>query len=164
MQSTALEPLELAAWRGMLRVHSALIKELDGELQAEHGLPLSSYEVLLALSHADGGELRMSEIADSVLLSRSGLTRLVDRLEREGLLERRECASDRRGAYARITDAGRERFRAAQRTHLAGVRRMFLDVLSEDDLRRLAAAWEAVLPGAAGPGHQRTSRTAPSTR
>jgi len=151
MQSPDLSPLELAAWRGLLRVHAHLVGELDAELRAEHRLPLTSYEVLLTLANAEGGELRMSEIADSVLLSRSGLTRLVDRLEAEGLVERRACPTDRRGAYARLTPAGRERFEAARRTHLDGVRRRFLGRLSEDDLRALAAAWEAVLPGAAEP-------------
>lgn len=147
MQSTRLDPLELGAWRGFLRVHAALFKELDAELQAEHGLPLSSYEVLLTLASAEGSELRMSEIADSVLLSRSGLTRLCDRLERDGLIERRECPTDRRGSFARLTDEGRARFRSAQVTHLAGVRRAFLDPLSEKDLRGLAQAWDSVLPG-----------------
>lgn len=152
MQPTRLEPIELGAWRGFLRVHAALLKELDAELQSEHGLPLSSYEVLLTLASAEGGELRMSEIADSVLLSRSGLTRLCDRLEGEGLIERRECSTDRRGFNARLTAEGRSRFRAAQKTHLAGVRRTFLNRLSEDDMLRLAAVWEAVQPGAAGTG------------
>ena len=149
MQSPLLEPIELSAWRGFLRVHAALLKELDAELQAEHGLPLSSYEVLLTLASAEGGEMRMSEVADSVLLSRSGLTRLCDRLEREGLIERRECSTDRRGFNARLTAEGRSAFRAAQKTHLAGVRRAFLDRLSEDDMRKLASVWETLQPGAA---------------
>jgi DNA-binding MarR family transcriptional regulator len=139
---------ELAAWRGFLRVHAELFKQLDGELQAEHNLPLSSYEVLLTLASAPEGEMRMSEIAVSVLLSRSGLTRLVDRLERDGLLERRECATDKRGANAAITEEGRRRFQEARQTHLAGVRARFLDRLGEDELRRLGEAWERVLPGA----------------
>lgn len=140
---------ELAAWRGFLRVHAALFKELDAELQAEHTMPLSSYEVLLTLHSSPDGEMRMSEIADSVLLSRSGLTRLVDRLERDGLLERRDCPTDKRGALAAITDEGRRRFEAARHTHLAGVRSRFLERLGAEDLDRLAAAWERVLPGAA---------------
>lgn len=147
MGNYKLEPVELGAWRGFLRVHAALIRDLDTELQERHGLPLSSYEVLLTLSSAPDGEMRMSDIADSVLLSRSGLTRLVDRLEREGLLERRECPTDRRGANAAITAAGRERFEEARRTHLAGVRERFLDRLCEEDLRALGSAWEHVLPG-----------------
>src|SRR5918997_1290968 len=81
-----LAPAELGAWRGMLRVHSALVKALDAELLATHGLPLTSYEVLINLQAAPGRRRRMAELADGVLLSRSGTTRLVDRLERDGLL------------------------------------------------------------------------------
>jgi predicted transcriptional regulator len=126
-----LSPEELGAWRGMLRVHSGLTKALDAELVRAHGLPLSSYEVLLFLADAPGGRLRMSELAEGTLLSRSGLTRLVDRMEREGLLRRERCPDDARG------------------THLDGVRERFLDHLSADDLRSLAEVWEKVAPGAA---------------
>src|SRR4051794_27231921 len=93
-----LSPRELAAWRGFLRVHAALAKALDEELQAAHGLPLSSYEVLAVLQAAPGKRLRMAELADRVLLSRSGMTRLVDRLARDGLLRRELCSDDGRGA------------------------------------------------------------------
>ena len=92
-----LDAEELAAWRGMLRTHARLTKALDVELVSAHGLPLTSYEVLLHLADSPDGRLRMSELADSVLLSRSGLTRLVDRLERQGLLGRESCPNDRRG-------------------------------------------------------------------
>jgi DNA-binding MarR family transcriptional regulator len=90
-----LSPIELGAWRGFLRVHAALVKSLDAELASAHDLPLSSYEVLLTLEAAPGHKRRMSELADSVLLSRSGMTRLVDRLERDGLLERDHCRTPR---------------------------------------------------------------------
>ena len=143
-----LEPSALAAWRGFLRVHSALTKELDAELMAEHGLSLSSYEVLLFLAESPEGHVRMSDLADSVLLSRSGLTRLVDRLERDGLVRRESCPSDLRGFNALITDAGRELFAAARRTHLAGVRERFLARFSEDELLTFAGFWERLLPGA----------------
>src|ERR671917_1519650 len=99
---------ELAAWRGLLRVHSALVKALDAELMAGHDLPLSSYEVLINLQAAPGRRRRMAELADSVLLSRSGMTRLVDRLERDGLLVRDTCDSDGRGCFAVLTDRGEE--------------------------------------------------------
>src|SRR3954463_3420344 len=98
-----LSPAELGAWRGFLRVHSTLVKALDAELQEAHGLPLSSYEVLITLRTAPGRRLRMAELADRVILSRSGMTRLVDRLEREGLLERDKCDSDARGFFAVLT-------------------------------------------------------------
>jgi DNA-binding MarR family transcriptional regulator len=133
----------------MLRVHSSLTKALDAELVSAHGLPLSSYEVLLFLADAPDGRLRMSELADGVLLSRSGLTRLVDRMEGEGLLRRERCADDARGYNAAITPKGRKLFQHARRTHLDGVRELFLRHLSSDDLRSLADLWEKVAPGAA---------------
>jgi DNA-binding MarR family transcriptional regulator len=141
---------ELGAWRGMLRVHAAMTRALDAELLAEHGLPLTSYEVLLFLADSPEGRMRMSELADSVLLSRSGLTRLVDRMERDGLLRRERCEEDQRGYYAEITERGRELFARARTTHLDGVRERFLDRLSASEQRTLAALWEKVSPGAAG--------------
>jgi DNA-binding MarR family transcriptional regulator len=144
---TLLDGDELGAWRGMLRVHAELTRALDADLTAEHGLPLSSYEVLLFLAGSPDGRMRMSELADSVLLSRSGLTRLVDRLERGGLLERVQCSEDARGYFAQITPAGRELFDSARRTHLAGVRRLFLSRFSREELRDLGGLWERVLIG-----------------
>jgi DNA-binding MarR family transcriptional regulator len=140
---------ELGAWRGMLRVHTALVKALDAELAAAHDLPLSSYDVLVTLASAPGRRRRMSELADSVLLSRSGMTRLVDRLERDGLLARDHCTDDGRGCFAVLTDKGADVLRRARPTHLAGVRERFLSHFSEDELRMLASCWERVLPGAA---------------
>jgi DNA-binding MarR family transcriptional regulator len=142
-----LGPEELAAWRGLLRVHAGLTKALDAELLREHDLPLSSYEVLLFLADSPHGRMRMSELADGVLLSRSGLTRLVDRMERDGLLRRRRCEDDARGYFAEITDKGREVFGRARHTHLDGVRERFLSRFSEDELRLMAALWEKVEPG-----------------
>jgi DNA-binding MarR family transcriptional regulator len=145
-----LNAVELAAWRGLLRVHSALVHELDADLLANHGLAFSSYEVLLTVADAPGERMRMSDIADSVLLSRSGVTRLVDRLERDGLVERIPCEDDARGQYAVLTARGRTLFDAARLTHLAGVRRLFLTSFDEADLRQMAAFWERLVPGAAG--------------
>jgi DNA-binding MarR family transcriptional regulator len=138
---------ELAAWRGMLRVHSDMTRVLDAELTHRHRLPLTSYEVLLFLADSPDGRMRMSELADSVLLSRSGLTRLVDRLERDGLLEREQCEEDARGYFAAITDRGRTLFTEARRTHLAGVRERFLSRFSRDDLQTLGELWEKVPHG-----------------
>jgi DNA-binding MarR family transcriptional regulator len=144
-----LDREELGAWRGLLRVHAGMTKALDAELVREHGLPLSSYEVLLFLADAPDGRLRMSELAAGVLLSRSGLTRLVDRMERDGLLRRERCEDDARGYHALITDKGRELFGRARRTHLDGVRERFLSHLSTEELRTLARLWEKLAPGAA---------------
>jgi DNA-binding MarR family transcriptional regulator len=144
-----LSAAELGAWRGMLRVHTALLRALDTELDAAHGLPLTSYDVLIYLQHAPQKRLRMAELADSVLLSRSGVTRLVDRLEREGLLVRDACDDDGRGLYAVLTRKGEELLERARPTHLAGVRERFLRHFSEDELEQMAAYWERVLPGSA---------------
>jgi DNA-binding MarR family transcriptional regulator len=138
---------ELRAWRGLLRVHASLVKALDAQLEAEHGLPLSSYEVLMHLAGAENGRMRMCNLAESVILSRSGLTRLVDRLEREGFIKREPCEDDARGSFAVVTPAGREKLAAARATHLAGVRSLFLDHFSPDDLDVLGDAWERVMPG-----------------
>jgi DNA-binding MarR family transcriptional regulator len=147
-----LAPLEIRAWRGLLRVHASLSKALDAELEAEHGLPLTSYEVLMYLADAEQERMRMCDLASSVILSRSGLTRLVDRLERDGLLTRETCASDARGAFAKLTPQGRERLAAARATHLAGVRTMFLDHFAPEELEALAGYWERVVPGASSTG------------
>jgi DNA-binding MarR family transcriptional regulator len=143
-ETRPLSDRELHAWRGLLRTHAMLVKRLDAELEDEHGLALTSYEVLLNLEHSEGARMRMCDVAESVLLSRSGLTRLVDRLERDGLVERVSCDADARGAYARLTDLGRARLEAASATHLEGVRRHFLDHFSADELDLLAAAWARV--------------------
>jgi DNA-binding MarR family transcriptional regulator len=140
-----LDTRELRAWRGLLRVHAQLSKALDAQLIAAHGLPLTSYEVLMYLSDAEAGQMRMHDLADCVLLSRSGLTRLVDRLVSTGLVARNPCADDGRGSYAEITPAGEEKLVAARRTHLAGVRTFFLDRLGEDDQRALGDPWDRVL-------------------
>jgi DNA-binding MarR family transcriptional regulator len=148
-EAVLLGRTELGAWRGFLRVHSSLTKALDAELLREHGLPLSSYEVLLFLADSPEGQLRMSELADGVLLSRSGLTRLVDRMERDGLLRRERCTEDARGYFAAITDKGRALFQRARKTHLGGVRQRFLRHFSDEELRTLASLWDRVAPGAA---------------
>jgi len=152
---TTTEPIreltdeELGAWRGLLRVHSALVKALDAQLVTEHDLPLTSYEVLINLQAAPGRRRRMAELADGVLLSRSGMTRLVDRLEREGLLERDACTSDGRGTFAVLTAKGEDLLSEARRTHLGGVRERFLQHFSDAELEQLAGLWNRVLPGAA---------------
>lgn len=136
-----LTDLELDAWRGMLAVHSATLASLDAELEREHGLPLTSYEVLLHLADAEGGSLRMGELAERLFLSRSGLTRLIDRLVKAGLVERAVCESDRRGFYATLTPEGKRVFAEAQPTHLRGIREHFLSKLGNTEQRALAAAW-----------------------
>lgn len=133
----------------MLRAHAAVTKQLDAEMLSAHGISLSSYEVLLHLDGADDGHMRMCDLAELAVLSRSGLTRLVDRLEREGLLIRESCPSDARGAFARLTDAGRGRLAESRPTHLEGVRRVFLGHLTAAEQDALAECWAKVLPASA---------------
>jgi DNA-binding MarR family transcriptional regulator len=147
-----LSPLEFAAWAGFLRTHAQLVRELDRELEAAHGLPLTQYEVLLHLERAPDHRLRMSELARSVLLSQSGVTRLVDRLEALGLVVRAQCADDRRVLWAQMTDEGVRRLAEARPTHLAGIRARFLDRFDDDELEALAGAWERVVAEAQLPG------------
>jgi DNA-binding MarR family transcriptional regulator len=145
ISSGSLSAAELAAWRGMLETHSVMISRLDAELERDHGLPLTSYEVLMYLGDSEHGKLRMGELADKLLLSRSGITRLVDRLQREGLVARERCEDDGRGYYAVLTDDGRAKLAAARPAHLDGVRRHFLSRLRPDDLAGLAVVWKRLL-------------------
>ena len=142
----ALTVGELRAWRGLLRAHTCLAKRLDAELDHAHRLPMTSYEVLNRLQEATGGRMRMRDLAEQAQLSRSGLTRMVDRLERDGLLERCSCEHDARGSYACLTHAGRERLEAARGTHLAVAREQFLSHFSEAELTILADMWERIAP------------------
>jgi len=136
-----LDERELAAWRGMLETHSRMVAMLDSELEREHDLPLSSYEVLMNLADADGQRMRMGELAERLLLSRSGITRLADRLVGQGLIERERCTDDGRGYFARLTPAGRAKIRVARPAHLAGVRRHFLGALEPSEIDALGAIW-----------------------
>ena len=154
-EARPLDERELRAWRGLLKTHALLVRRLDADLLAGHDLALTSYEVLLHLANTDERKMRMCDVAESVLLSRSGLTRLVDRLERDGLVERVSCPDDARGAFARLTQAGEAKFRAAQATHLAGVREHFLEHFGPEELDVLGTAWERVLKEVHGPGRDR---------
>jgi DNA-binding MarR family transcriptional regulator len=152
---------ELRAWRGLKRAHASLAKRVDAELERTHGLPLSSYEVLHHLVESPGGRMRMCDLAEQAQLSRSGLTRLADRLEKEGLLERCSCEHDARGAYACLTELGRERLSAARGTHLAVVREQFLSRFTEDELGALAELWDRIAPCGGGCSVPRRSTVAP---
>jgi DNA-binding MarR family transcriptional regulator len=140
----------IGAWRAFLQAHARITRRLDEELQATHGLSLAEYDALLQIAHAPGHRVRMNVLANRVVLSRSGITRLVDRLEANGSVERIACSSDARGQEAVLTPAGLERLRTAAGTHLDGVRRYFLDGCDADDLDaierslgRMAGALEA---------------------
>lgn len=129
----------LAAWESLLRAHATLIRALDSELQATQGLSVGDYDVLITLANSPGARLRMRELADKVILSRSGITRRVDRLEREGLVCREPAPDDGRSVTAVLTEAGFERLRQASAVHLAGVEERFLARYSDGELATIAA-------------------------
>ncbi len=135
---TELDDLELAAWRAFLRTHARVARRLEADLMASSDLPLAEFDVLLQLLLAPGRKLRMNELADRVLLSRAGITRLVDRLVADGYVGRLKCASDARGAYAVLTERGAVRLEQARPGHMAGVRRYFLSSFSRPELATLA--------------------------
>jgi DNA-binding MarR family transcriptional regulator len=129
----------LTAWRSFLRTHTHLLRQLEHQLQAHGKIALGSYDVLVQLAEAPENRLRMSELAEAVLLSRSGLTRLVDRLQKDGLVQRQPDVEDARGTYTVLTAKGRDTLRDASQVHLAGVSNLVLDRLSEPELRQLQA-------------------------
>lgn len=137
----------LGAWRSFLHANARLQRRLDEELQAAHHLSLAEYDALLQLVNAPGRRLRMSVLAERVLLSRSGITRLVDRLETAGMVARSACVTDARGAEASLTPVGLERLRAASGTHLAGVERYFLGVLDDADRGAIERGCNDILDG-----------------
>jgi DNA-binding MarR family transcriptional regulator len=136
---------EMRAWRTLLNVTTGVMATLDGELRAEHGLSLGEYEVLVHLSEAPDHSIRMTDLAAGLRLSPSGITRRIDGLVRNGLVERRQCPSDRRGSNAVLTPEGLLRLRTAAPTHVRGVRAHFVDQLSERQLANLASALSAVV-------------------
>jgi DNA-binding MarR family transcriptional regulator len=129
----------LAVWRSFLRTHAHLLRQLEQQLQSHGKVALSSYDVLVQLAEAPDSKLRMSELAEAVLLSRSGLTRSVDRLQKDGLVAREPDPEDARGMYTVLTAKGRDTLRDASRVHLAGVAELVLTRLSEAELRQLQA-------------------------
>ena len=145
MEQTAwLDEVEMRAWRSLLGAHRRLLQRLDAELQATQGMSVSDYAVLVELSEAEGGQMRMTELAERMQLSPSGLTRRLDTLVGSGMVERARCPTDRRGAFAVITPAGRDRLARAAPDHVEQVRRHFVDRLSRRQLVELADALETV--------------------
>ena len=135
----------IRVWRAFLEAHATVSQRLDEELRAERDLPLTWYDVLVNLDEADGGRLRMRELAHAVLFSRSGLTRLVERMERDGLVVRERCADDARGTFAVLTPAGRRTLRRAAPIHLRGIEQHFSIRLADADVRAMGAALAKVL-------------------
>lgn len=138
---------EFALWAGFLQTHATLARELDADLRTAHGLLLTELEILLWLANRPCERMRMAALADTVLLSPSGLSRAVERLETRGLVQRMPCTEDRRGSYAVLTDSGVDLVRTAGATHAANIKRRFLARLTEEEQRSLASTWERVLAG-----------------
>ncbi len=152
MSRQVLSTQALAAWVAFLRGHAALTRALNAQLVAEHGLTINDYEVLLRLSQAPEQRLKRVELAQSVLLTPSGITRLLDGLEAAGWVEKASCPGDARVTYAVLTDAGREKLREAAASHLADVDRLFAARFDPDELGALAELLSRLDPGAARPG------------
>jgi DNA-binding MarR family transcriptional regulator len=146
-----LDGVALEAWRSYLRSHASILRLLDAELAAQHGMTTRDYEVLLYLAQSPDRRLPMSALAERTMLTRSGITRLVDGLVAAGLLERASCPSDARVSYAQLTDVGYEKLRMAGCTHVASIRRLFLEHYSPEEIDQLAALLGR-LPGAQGSG------------
>lgn len=145
VDSPAPDDPRLRAWVAFLQAHAAVTRRLEAELQAERGLALADYDALVQLAVAPDRRLRMSELADRVVLSRSGVSRLVDRLVAQGLVARRACPTDARGAWAELTPVGLERLREAAPGHLRSVEAHFLSHIDEADREALVRALEAVV-------------------
>lgn len=130
----------MAAWHALIRAHSRVVRKLEAELEAEHGLTLPAYEVLAHLSEAPQRRLRMTDLAKHAILTPSGLTRLIDKLAREGWVERSRCGADARVVYAVLTATGMAKLRSAYPTHLRGVREHYIDWLSRAQQEAVADA------------------------
>lgn len=139
----------LGVWRSFLRTHSQLLRQLEHQLHAHGKIALGGYDVLVQLAEAPDNRLRMSELAEAVLLSRSGLTRLVDRLQKDGLVLRQPDPEDARGMFTVLTGKGRDTLRDASKVHLAGVSELVLSRLSEPELRQLQALMAKLDPAPA---------------
>lgn len=144
MVTERLSGNELRAWQALLHAYHDVVRTLDREMQDEHELTLADYDVLLRLAPAPNKALRMSDLAERVLMSPSGTTRLVDRLTKRGLVERQEDPADGRVAMAHLTEAGARHLRRAAKTHLRGIREHFTGRLSETQLRQVADGLETI--------------------
>jgi DNA-binding MarR family transcriptional regulator len=145
---------ERATWRTLLSVHARLLSRLDAELHAAHDISLQDYEVLVHLSEVDGTCLRMAELAERLVVSPSGLTRRLDGMVRDGLVERQACLSDRRGMLAVLTPKGRAVLAAAAPTHIAGIRRLLFEPLDSKQLRQMTGSLQAIGEALVTPNRQ----------
>jgi DNA-binding MarR family transcriptional regulator len=141
---TDLSDIELRAWQALLHAHHDVTRQLDADLRREHGLSFDTYDVLLRLARAPAGALRMSDLAARVMVPHSTLTRRVDRLVEQGLVERERPSADARTMLCRLTRRGRRLLARAARTHLDGIRRQYTGRLTADQLTAVADALEVI--------------------
>lgn len=149
VSESQLNGISLDAWRAYLQSHASILRTLDAELLAEQGITTRDYEVLLYLAHAPERRLPMSSLATGTMLTRSGITRLVDGLVADGFVERVACSEDGRISYAQLTDSGYEKLRQAGCSHVASIRRMFVERFSPEEIAQLAELLGR-LPGTQG--------------
>ena len=147
---TTLDKERLAVWIAFLRANSKVIRALEREMQEDQGLPLTWYDVLVWLSEAPGGRLRHQVLAESIVLSRSGITRLVDRMATAGLVCREPVAGDRRGSYVVMTEEGKETLERAAPGHMRGIAQHFIQYLNPGDIRVLQSVFARVLQAEEG--------------
>jgi DNA-binding MarR family transcriptional regulator len=149
--SSTLDGAALEAWRSYLQSHASIVRMLDAELMAEHGMTARDYEVLLYLAQAEDRHLPMSALAERTMLTRSGITRLIDGLVAAGWIQRVACPNDARVSYAQLTDTGYEKLREAGCSHVTSIRRLFLEHFTLQEIDQLASLLRR-LPGAAPEG------------
>ena len=143
----AIEPA-VRAWTRLLRAYASTTRLLSADLQEAHGLTINDYEALLVLSHAEDGRLKRVDLARNLMLTPSGITRLLRGLEDAGLVERASCATDLRITYAQLTDAGRDKLQAASSAHIASIRALFEEHFAPDEIDAMAESL-GKLPGVA---------------
>jgi DNA-binding MarR family transcriptional regulator len=146
---TSVEGAEVQAFVSFVRAHASVVRGLDRELVADHGLTINDYEVLLRLARAPDRMMRRVDLAQQVLLTPSGITRLLDGLQHCGFVEKASCESDARVVYAKLTDTGREKLRTATEDHVTSIRALFGERFSGDELRTLCDFLERLQPKAA---------------
>jgi DNA-binding MarR family transcriptional regulator len=132
-----LDEKRMAVWQAFLQTYTTVIPALECEMQAAEGLPLTWYNVLTHLNRDPSGGVRLQDLAEAVVLSQSGLTRLLDRMFRAGLIERKPCPHDRRGAYAVLTPKGKAALDQATPTHILGIEQHFMQHLDDEDVQAL---------------------------
>src|ERR671915_840463 len=142
-----IEPA-VRAWQRLMRAYATTTRLLSAQLQEEHGLTLNDYEALLVLSRAEGGRRKRVDLARNLMLTPSGITRLLQGLEDAGLVERASCATDLRVTYAQLTDAGREKLEAAADGHVASIRALFEEHFADEEIDAVAEIL-GKLPGVA---------------